>query len=83
MKREQEEGLLPHLPVADTDANRISLFIAEVCHAPAHACSCIVSGSIVFRAYNCRLSWPPGYTVCSMGQARLLLRVELLILQTL
>lgn len=29
MKREQEEGLLPQLPVADTDANLISMFIAE------------------------------------------------------
>lgn len=30
MKKEQEQGLLPQLPVADTDANRISMFIAEV-----------------------------------------------------
>ena len=36
MKREQEEGLLPQLPVADTDANRISMFIAEV----RHGCWC-------------------------------------------
>lgn len=31
MKREHEEGLLPQLPVVDTDANAISMFIAEVC----------------------------------------------------
>lgn len=30
MKREHEQGLLPQLPVADTDANGVSMFIAEV-----------------------------------------------------
>lgn len=30
MKVEFEQGLLPQLPVADTDANSISMFIAEV-----------------------------------------------------
>lgn len=30
MKVECEKGLLPQLPVADTDANAISMFIAEV-----------------------------------------------------
>lgn len=30
MKKMEEEGLLPQLPVADTDANGISMFIAEV-----------------------------------------------------
>lgn len=33
MKVEFEEGHLPQLPVADTDANGISMFIAEVCFA--------------------------------------------------
>lgn len=30
LKTEQEAGLLAELPVADTDANAISMFIAEV-----------------------------------------------------
>lgn len=30
LKREQEAGMLSELPVVDTDANAISMFIAEV-----------------------------------------------------
>lgn len=30
LKAEQEAGVLSELPVADTDANAISMFIAEV-----------------------------------------------------
>lgn len=31
LKKKAEAGLLSELPVADTDANIISMFIAEVC----------------------------------------------------
>lgn len=31
LKKKAEAGLLSELPVADTDANAISMFIAEVC----------------------------------------------------
>lgn len=37
LKREQEAGALSELPVLDTDANAISMFIAEV-RAPCAAC---------------------------------------------
>lgn len=59
MKMEFEQGLLPQLPVADTDANSISMFIAEVCSGcrglsemkpPCCCFALLVSWTIYFRA---------------------------------
>lgn len=46
LKREQEAGLLSELPVADTDANAISMFIAEV-RAVSRRCTLARCGRII------------------------------------